>query len=96
MVQAVLKPLTFEEFVAWYPDNGRYELIDGIASEMQPTGLHEDVTEAVATALTLEVSRLKLPCKLPRHALIKAPSWNTGQGCFIVTKKCSEAASPRW
>ena len=37
MIQALPKPLTFEEFVGWLPETGRYELIDGIVVEMQPT-----------------------------------------------------------
>jgi Uma2 family endonuclease len=65
MSQAILKPLTFEEFIAWYPTDGRYELIDGIVTEMQPTGEHEAVTEFIATSFTLEVNRLQLPYKFP-------------------------------
>ncbi|MCU0551644.1 MAG: Uma2 family endonuclease [Leptolyngbya sp. Prado105] len=65
--QTILKSISFEEFVAWYPEDGRYELIDGIVTEMQPTGEHEDVTEFIATSFTLEVNRLQLPFKLPRR-----------------------------
>ena len=97
MTQTILKPLTFEEFVAWYPEDGRYELIDGIVTEMQPTGEHEDVTEFVATALTLEVNRLQLPCKLPRRALIKAPTWNTGYlPDVLVVDKQALLDEPLW
>jgi Uma2 family endonuclease len=88
MTQTILKPLTFEEFVAWYPEDGRYELIDGIVTEMQPTGEHEDVTEFVATALTLEVNR---------RALIKAPTWNTGYlPDVLVVDKQALLDEPLW
>ena len=97
MTQTILKPLTFEEFVAWYPEDGRYELIDGIVTEMQPTGEHEDVTEFVATALTLEVNRLQLPYKLPRRALIKALTWNTGYlSDVLVADREALLSEPLW
>jgi Uma2 family endonuclease len=78
MVQAFPNLMSFEEFTAWLPQDGRYELIDGVVFEMQPTGDHEEVTECLATQLTFEVARLQLPYKLPRRALLKAPTWGTG------------------
>ena len=46
MVQAqISSPMSFGDFLAWYPDDGRrYELIDGAVVEMLPTGPHEDVS----------------------------------------------------
>ena len=41
------KLLTFEEFVAEYGDNPRYELIDGELRDMEPTGPHETVSVAM-------------------------------------------------
>lgn len=39
MTQALSKPLTFEEFLEWYPEDGRrYELIEGEIVEMPPGG----------------------------------------------------------
>lgn len=97
MIQALPKSLTFEEFVIWLPEDGRYELIDGIVVEMQPTGPHENVTEFVSTALTLEVSRLQLPYRFPRRALIKAPGWNTGYlPDVLVVDRTLLAEEPRW
>lgn len=78
MIAAIERPMSFEEFVTWLPQDGRYELIDGIVFEMQPTGGHEDVTDLLSTTLTLEANRLQYPYKFPRRALIKAPGWNTG------------------
>ncbi|MEO1633684.1 MAG: Uma2 family endonuclease, partial [Cyanobacteria bacterium J06631_9] len=37
MVQAKPKLMTFQEFLAWKPETGRYELHDGAIVEMQPT-----------------------------------------------------------
>ena len=97
MIQALPKPLTFEEFVAWLPENGRYELIDGIVVEMQPTGPHEEVTELISTALTLEANRLQLPYRFPRRALIKAPSWETGYlPDVLVINRQALVGEPQW
>ncbi|WP_431191114.1 Uma2 family endonuclease [Leptolyngbya subtilissima] len=35
--------MTLQEFLAWLPETGRYELHDGMVVEMQPTGAHEQV-----------------------------------------------------
>ncbi len=43
MIAAVEKPMSFDEFVAWLPQDRRYELIDGIVVQMQPTRDHESV-----------------------------------------------------
>ena len=45
MTQVLSKPLTFEEFLEWYPDDGsRYELIEGEIVAMRPVGQHELIT----------------------------------------------------
>jgi Uma2 family endonuclease len=70
--------LTFEEFLVWKPDGQRFELIDGVAIKMQPTGGHENITEFLSTQLTLAVAREGLAYRFPRQALLKALGWNTG------------------
>jgi Uma2 family endonuclease len=37
------KTLTFEEFLAQYGNNPRYELIDGELRDRSPTGPHESI-----------------------------------------------------
>lgn len=99
MIQQLVQSefLTFEEFLKWYPENGRYELIDGIIFEMQPTGKHEEVVGFIATKLTLAVDRLELPYKLPRRALIKPPSRDTGFLPDVMLVKASALPTePLW
>lgn len=75
MTQALRKIVTFDEFVAQYPDNPqrRYELHDGVIVEMAPpTGDHEEVVGFLATKITLEYSRLNLPYFIPKTAFVKA------------------------
>ncbi|MEO1069117.1 MAG: hypothetical protein AAFW95_08335 [Cyanobacteria bacterium J06638_6] len=40
MVQAASQLMSFQEFLAWKPETGRFELHDGVIVAMQPTGPH--------------------------------------------------------
>jgi len=72
MVQALPKPLTFEEFLAWYPEDGRrYELIEGEIVEMRPVGQHEWIASFMDAELTLEIRRRQLPYVSSRNTLVK-------------------------
>ncbi|KAF3887371.1 MULTISPECIES: Uma2 family endonuclease [Nostocales] len=74
MALARSKQITFEEFIAWYPDNSerRYELHDGVIVEMTPpSGEHEQVKGFLAGELTVEFKRLKLPYFIPNQAIVK-------------------------
>ncbi|MEH1823273.1 MAG: Uma2 family endonuclease [Nostoc sp.] len=76
MIQALRKLVTFDEFVAKYPDNTgkRYELHDGVIVEMtQPTGDHEEVVGFLAFEVTRECIRLNLPYFIPKTVLVKPP-----------------------
>lgn len=73
MVQArVNGPMSFEDFLAWYPEDGRrYELIEGIAVEMLPIGPHEDVSGFLVAELNGAIRQAQLPYSIPRTCLIK-------------------------
>jgi Uma2 family endonuclease len=72
VTQALSKPLTFEEFLEWYPEDGRrYELIEGEIVEMRPVGQHELIASFVDAELTLEIRRLQLPYFSSRNTLVK-------------------------
>lgn len=78
MTQALPKPITFAEFLEWKPEIGRYELHDRVIFEMQPTGEHEEVKGFLASELTVEFKRLKLPYFIPNQALVKPPEKDSG------------------
>ncbi|MBW4617498.1 MAG: Uma2 family endonuclease [Desmonostoc vinosum HA7617-LM4] len=78
MTQAVPKLTTFEEFVQWKPETGRYELHDGVIVEMQPTGDHEEIKGFLIRKLNVEFDRLNLPYLIPNQALVKPPEKETG------------------
>jgi Uma2 family endonuclease len=48
------KLLSFEEFIALYGDNTRYELIDGELRDIEPTGLHETVAGSIVGIIYVE------------------------------------------
>jgi Uma2 family endonuclease len=81
MTQALPKIVTFNEFIAWYPENSgvRYELHNGEIVEMaQPTGKHERIKGFSAAELTLEFRRLNLPYFIPNQAIVKPPERESG------------------
>ncbi len=76
MTQALPKLVTYEEFIEWYPNDGRrYELHDGIIIEMAPpTGDHEKVVGFLARKITIEFDGMNLPYTIPKTAFVKTPS----------------------
>jgi Uma2 family endonuclease len=76
MTQALPKLVTFDEFIAWYPNDGkRYELHKGVIVEMPPpSGDHEKVVGFIARKLTVEFDHLNRPYTIPKTALVKTPS----------------------
>ena len=75
MTQALFKPITVQEFLAWIPENSdkRYELHNGAIVEMsQPTGEHEDVTGFLNIEISSEIKRLQLPYSIPKTALVQS------------------------
>ena len=72
MVQAAANPLTFDEFIECYPeDGGRYELRHGMIVEMRPIGPHEEVIALIRRKLDVEIERQNLPLFIPQSCLIK-------------------------
>ena len=72
MVAPQTKPISFEEFLEWYPENGkRYELIEGAIVEMLPTGSHEDISGFLIAELNFEIRKQNLPYSIPKNCLLK-------------------------
>jgi Uma2 family endonuclease len=71
MTQALTKVVTFEEFTAWKPEGGHYELHDGVIVEMtQLLGDHEDIVGFLVEILVREYTRLNLPYRIPKNDII--------------------------
>lgn len=98
MVQAASQPLTFEQFLARYPeDGGRYELRHGVILEMRPIGAHEEVISLVRRKLDFEIERLGLPYFIPQSCLVKP--LREGEGYLpdiIVLDQAKVKNDPYW
>jgi Uma2 family endonuclease len=74
MVQALAKLTSLTEFLDWKPEDGCYELRNGVIVEMQPTGKHEEVLGFIVDEIRFQVRQRKLPYFLPKQVLIKSPT----------------------
>ncbi len=71
MTQALPKLITFNEFIEWYPNDGKYyELYKRIIVEIPPsTGAHEKVIAFLSRKLTVEFDRLKFTLWNPQNCI---------------------------
>jgi Uma2 family endonuclease len=92
------KLLTFEEFIASYGNNPRYELIDGELRDMQPTGPHEEVAGNIAGRIYSEIFRSNLNWFIPKNCLIKPPAASATalRPDVIVLDKAQLGTEPFW
>jgi Uma2 family endonuclease len=74
MTYLATQTLSFDEFIAQYGNNPRYELIDGELRDMEPTGPHETVAGKVAGYIFSEILRSNLNWSTPKNCLIKPPA----------------------
>lgn len=97
MVQALSRQITFEEFLEWKPESGRYELHNGVIIEMQPTGEHERVKGFLIRKITVEFDKLNLPYFIPNQALVKIPSKETSYlPDILILNDAALASEPLW
>ncbi|MCX5981965.1 MAG: Uma2 family endonuclease [Nostocales cyanobacterium LacPavin_0920_SED1_MAG_38_18] len=81
MIQTLSKVTTFEEFVAWLPENSgvRYELHNGNIIEMaQPVGEHEEVKGFLGVEIPFEIKRLGLPYGIPNQVIVRPEGKDSG------------------
>lgn len=79
MVQALSQPyMSMQEFLAWLPETGRYELHDGVLVEMQPTGPHEQVVGFLNRKLNVLLDQDKLDYFIPNTALVQPLGYESG------------------
>jgi Uma2 family endonuclease len=77
MVQALAKLTSLTEFLDWKPEDGCYELRNGVIVEMQPTGKHEEIVGFIVDELGFQVRQRKLPYFVPKQVLVKSPTDST-------------------
>ncbi len=74
------KPLSFDEFVARYDGDNRYELIDGEVFDLEPTGPHEEVAAFITAKICVQIDGVGLPWFVLQRGLLR-PS-NIGMTAF--------------
>ncbi|WP_017327753.1 Uma2 family endonuclease [Synechococcus sp. PCC 7336] len=65
------KPLSFDEFLAHYGGDKRYELIDGEVFDLEPTGKHEEVAAFITTKACVQIDRAGLPWFVLQRGLLR-------------------------
>ncbi len=100
MIQTITKPISFDEFVAWYPENAdcKYELYHGRIVEMPlGTGTHSTITGFISLKLGVQIDRYGLPYSIPGACLLKPLDDQSGyQPDVIVLDKEQLGNESRW
>lgn len=74
------QPLSFDEFLARYGGDNRYELIDGEVFDLEPTGPHEEVAAFITAKVCVQIDGTGLPWFVLQRGLLR-PS-NMGMTAF--------------
>ena len=89
--------LSFEDFLAHYGDDSRYELIDGELFDLEPTGPHEEVAAAIARWLNYDIVQQGANYFIPHRCLIKPLANQTGfRPDVIVLDQAALSQEPLW
>ncbi|WP_293348742.1 MULTISPECIES: Uma2 family endonuclease [unclassified Microcoleus] len=100
MVQALTKIVTFDEFIAWYPENSehRYELHNGVIVEMpKGTGQHSEISGFLNIEVGIVCRNARLPYFLPKECVLKPDRTESGyEPDVIVLDRQQVINEPRW
>ncbi|MBF2064538.1 MAG: Uma2 family endonuclease [Calothrix sp. C42_A2020_038] len=97
MTKVTPKLLKFDDFIARYGDDERYELIDGELIDMEPTGPHEEVAAFLMRKVNVEIDKKSVRWFTPARCLIKPLGILTGfRPDVIVLDKTALVKEPLW
>lgn len=100
MIQALKKPVSFDEFLEWYPENSevRYELRRGVIVAMpEPRGKHSDISGFLALETGILIRQLKLNYFSPRECVVRADEGESGFKPDGIVLDIPELANePNW
>jgi Uma2 family endonuclease len=65
------KALSFDEFLAQYGGDNRYELIDGEVFDLEPTGPHEQVAGIITKKTCFQIELAQLPWTVLQRPLFR-------------------------
>ena len=93
------KPVSFEQFIDWYPDNSehRYELRRGVIFQMpKPRGSHSELAGFIHDELAIEIRRSEAPYLIPRECVIKISDDTGYEPDVIVLDRAALDNEPLW
>ena len=100
MTQAKHKPISFDELIAWYPENSelRYELHNGVIVEMpKPRGKHSEVAGLIVKKLNVAIDNQGFNCFIPKECVVKPLRYESGyEPDVIVLDRAAVSKEPRW
>jgi Uma2 family endonuclease len=67
------KPLSFDEFLAQYGGDKRYELIDGEVFDLEPTGPHDEVAGFISQKICFQIELVQLFWTVLQRPLFRPP-----------------------
>lgn len=95
-----LPPTTFEEFIAWYPENSgkRYELHRGTIVEIdKPTGNHSKIAGAAVKQLNDVIDANQYPYFIPKECIIRSLDGSSGyEPDVVVVDEAELINEPLW
>ena len=92
------KSLSFNEFLAYYGDDRRYELIDGEVFDLEPTGQHEEVAALITAKACVQIDAAGLPWFVLQRGLFRpADAINTAfRPDVAVVDRTELTKEPLW
>jgi len=99
MIQALSKPITFEEFIDSYPNQteSRYELRRGVIIEMpKPRGKHSRVAGFLNGIFFSEIVRLNLALFVPRECIVRTTEDSGYEPDCAVLESAAVEQEPDW
>lgn len=89
--------MSWQEFLAWLPETGRYELHDGVVVEMQPTGPHEQVVGLLNRKFNVLLEQEDLNYFIPNTVLVQPLGFESGyKPDVLLVDSAALAQEPLW
>jgi len=92
-------PVSFEQFIDWYPNNTpyRYELRRGVIFQVpKPRGKHSEIAGFIHDELAFEIRRANYPYLIPRECIVKISSDTGYEPDVIVLDRQTLAEETLW
>ena len=93
------KPVSFDDFVAWYPDSSaaHYELRRGaIVAMPKPKGKHSEIAGFLIKTLNNTIDRMQASYFIPRECIVKISEDTAYEPDIIVVDRTSLADETLW